>query len=244
MTTKTREGFREASGVVPPPPDFAPAGGAKAVDAWWTVLAVDPVALRVLPVLARRSFVTPLRLTLVGAVLSAFSVAAFAGSWFVAGALLFEAAFFLDCLDGKLARVRRKTSEFGAFLDLLLDVVFRAAALVVLALHAFPGSRLVPVALAFVVFLESWLRIYPTASRRAGTPLPGAVGRVQAAMARRRLVLLPSTVELETLCLFVAPLTGRLDVIRIALGLAIAGYIAYSALHVRRFLRRSVAPSA
>ncbi|MBD0289668.1 MAG: CDP-alcohol phosphatidyltransferase family protein [Thermoleophilia bacterium] len=205
---------------------------------------MDPLALRLLPALSRRSFVTPLRLTLAGAFLSAVSVAAFGGGHLLWGAVLFEAAFFFDCLDGKLARVRRTTSELGAFLDLLLDVVFRAAAFLALALHAFPGSRLVPVALASVVFLESWLRIYPTRTGGGRRPLTGAVGRLKARMARRRLVLLPSTVDLETLCLFLAPLTGRLDLVRIALVLAIVGYGGYAVLHVGRFLRPHLARSA
>lgn len=217
----------------------AAAAGAKPLDAWWTVLVVDPVALRLLPFLAGLAFVTPLRLTLVGAALSAASIPAFATEHFVVGALLFQAGFFFDCLDGKLARIRGETSVLGAFLDQGLDILIRTGAFVALAWHAFPDSRIAPVLVASVVLVESWLRIYP-APRTAGdgASLPGALGRARAAMARRRLVLLPSTVDFEAVSLFLAPLTGNLDVIRVALLVALAGYAFYCLLHVRRLVRR------
>jgi phosphatidylglycerophosphate synthase len=217
----------------------AAAAGAKPLDAWWTVLVVDPLALRVLPFLNGLGFVTPLRLTLAGAALSAASIPLFATEHFVVGALLFQAGFFFDCLDGKLARMRGETSAIGAFLDQALDVLVRTGAFVALAWHAFPDSRIAPVLVAAVVLFESWLRIYPAErpGGAAGTPLRGVLGRARAALARRRLVLLPSTVDFETLSLFLAPLTGSVDVIRVALLVALAGYAFYCLLHVRRLVR-------
>ena len=216
----------------------AAALGAKPLDAWWTVLVVDPVALRILPRLAGVSSFTPLRLTLAGAALTSAAVAAFATEHFVVGALLFQAGFFFDCLDGKLARIRGETSMLGAFLDQALDVLIRTGAFVALALHAFPDSRIAPVLVASVVLVEAWLRIYPAApSTGDRASLPGALGRARVALARRRLVLLPATVDFEALALFLAPLTGSLDVIRVALVVGMAGYAFYGLLHVRRLLR-------
>ena len=218
----------------------APAAvGAKPLDAWWTVLVVDPVALRLLPALAARPWVTPLRLTLVGAALSAGSVPAFATEHYVVGALLFQAGFFFDCLDGKLARMRGETSAVGALLDQGLDVLIRTGAFASLAWHAFPDSRIAPALAAALVLFESWLRVYPGRGGAAGegTQLPGPLGRARAALARRRLVLLPSTVDMETVALFLAPLTGSVAVIRVALVVALAGYAFYCLLHVRRLAR-------
>ena len=62
--------------------------------------------------------------------------------------------------------------------------------------------------------------------------------RAKVAMAKRRMVLLPSTVEFETLSLFLAPLTGHLGVIQVALVIAVGGYVFYSVVHALRFLRR------
>jgi phosphatidylglycerophosphate synthase len=216
----------------------AAALGAKPLDAWWTVLVVDPVALRILPRLAGVASVTPLRLTLAGAALTGGAVVAFATEHFIVGALLFQAGFFFDCLDGKLARIRGETSLLGAFLDQALDVLIRTGAFVALAFHAFPDSRIAPVLVASLVLVESWLRIYP-AGRPTGdrSSLPGPLGRARAALATRRLVLLPATVDFEALALFLAPLTGSLDVIRVALVVALAGYAFYALLHVRRLVR-------
>lgn len=211
--------------------------GAKPLDAWWTVLVVDPVVLRVLPLLARRRSVTPLGLTLAGAVLTSAAAVAFATEHFVVGALLFQAGFFFDCLDGKLARIRGETSALGAFLDQALDVLIRTAAFSALALHAFPDSRIVPVLAASIVLAEAWLRIYPAPATGERRALPDRLGRARAAMAKRRLVLLPATVDFEALALFLAPLTGSVDVIRVALVVALAGYAFYALLHVRRLVR-------
>lgn len=215
------------------------AAGAKPLDAWWTVLVVDPVVLRLLPALAARSSITPLRLTLLGAAISAASIPAFATEHFVLGAVLFQVGFFFDCLDGKLARMRGETSRLGAFLDQALDVLVRTGAFVALAWHAFPDSRIAPALVAAIVLLEAWLRTYPTevGPGTARTALPGALGRARAAMARRRLVLLPATVDLEALSLFLAPLTGSIELIRIGVVVAMAGYAFYGLLHVRRIVR-------
>jgi phosphatidylglycerophosphate synthase len=236
VTARTRRKRRPGIDAAAP---AATPGGAKPLDAWWTVLAVDPIAIRLLPRLSRLAFVTPMWVTLVGAILSGLSVAAFANERLIAGALLFEAGFFFDCLDGKLARIRGATSELGAFLDLFLDVVVRTGAFVALALLAFPDSQIVPALLASLVCLESWLRIY-VASQPARPPLglPSALARVKVMLAQHRLAPLPSTVELETLCLFVAPLTGRIDVVRIGLWIAAGGYAVVSALHLFRIARQ------
>lgn len=216
----------------------AAAAGAKPLDAWWTVLVVDPFALRLLPSLAARPWITPLRLTLVGAAISAASIPAFATEHYIVGAVLFQAGFFFDCLDGKLARMRGETSRLGAFLDQVLDVLVRTGAFVALAWHAFPDFRLAPALAAAIVLFESWLRVFPSPAREgAGATLPGALGRVRAALARRRLVLLPSTVDMETVALFLLPLTGSTRAIGVGVIVALAGYAFYCFLHVRRLVR-------
>lgn len=105
-------------------------------DAWWTVLLVDPLAVRLTRLLAARPSVTPDRITVAA---FAFGLAA-AGcflrgtpGWLALGALLYHAGFVLDCCDGKLARLRDLGSPFGAWLDFMLDRVRDAACAVALA---------------------------------------------------------------------------------------------------------------
>ena len=96
----------------------------KARDAWWTVLLVDPVASRwVLPI-ANRTSITPNQLTVVSFVIGLLSAAAFTRGdhpWLVLGALLFHLSFVIDCMDGKVARLKGTGSAFGMWLDFSFD---------------------------------------------------------------------------------------------------------------------------
>jgi len=98
-------------------------------DSWWTVFLVDPLAGRLLWLVSAWRWVTPNVLTIGAFILGLGSAAAFwqAGSaasawpWLAGGALLFHLSFTLDCMDGKLARLRGGGSLFGGWLDYILD---------------------------------------------------------------------------------------------------------------------------
>ncbi|PRX95762.1 CDP-alcohol phosphatidyltransferase family protein [Allonocardiopsis opalescens] len=95
-------------------------------DSWWTVLLVDPLAGPLVKVAANRTSITPDQLTLVALVLGLGSAACFwlaDWPWLVAGALLFHFSFVLDCMDGKIARLKGTGSMFGTWLDFILDRV-------------------------------------------------------------------------------------------------------------------------
>ncbi|MGH1555702.1 CDP-alcohol phosphatidyltransferase family protein [Streptomyces sp. L7] len=128
-------------------------------DAWWTVFLVDPVATRLLLVVARFRFITPNRVTW-----AALFVGLAAGGFFlkgdrqslIIGALLYHLSFVLDCIDGKLARLKGTGTVFGGWLDYVFDrirVLFCALALM--------GGQFLPqdderylVAALVVVFLD------------------------------------------------------------------------------------------
>ncbi|MFI1992324.1 CDP-alcohol phosphatidyltransferase family protein [Actinoplanes sp. NPDC020271] len=98
----------------------------KPVDAWWTVLLVDPLASRLVWLIAPYRRVTPNVLTLVATVLGAGAAVAFARGdrWsLVAGAVLFHLSFVADCMDGKIARLNGTGTIFGQWLDFVLDRV-------------------------------------------------------------------------------------------------------------------------
>ncbi|MFJ6539282.1 CDP-alcohol phosphatidyltransferase family protein [Streptomyces sp. NPDC091385] len=95
-------------------------------DAWWTVFLVDPLATRLLMVLARFRFITPNGVTWA----ALFAGLASAGFFYrgdttslVIGALLYHFSFVLDCIDGKLARLKGNGSVFGGWLDYVFDRV-------------------------------------------------------------------------------------------------------------------------
>jgi phosphatidylglycerophosphate synthase len=94
-------------------------------DAWWTVLLVDPLAGRLVRVLAGVGWVTPTRLTLTAFLLGLAAATTFlaGGGWLALGAVLYYASFLLDCVDGKVARLRGTSTVLGSWVDFLLDRV-------------------------------------------------------------------------------------------------------------------------
>ncbi|MEU5285573.1 CDP-alcohol phosphatidyltransferase family protein [Streptomyces sp. CA-278952] len=104
-------------------------------DAWWTVLLVDPVATRVLIRIARFGFITPNGVTwaalFVGLGSAGFFLRGDTQSLII-GAALYHVSFILDCIDGKLARLKGNGTVFGGWLDYVFDrirVLFCALAL-------------------------------------------------------------------------------------------------------------------
>ncbi|GAB3486251.1 CDP-alcohol phosphatidyltransferase family protein [Nocardiopsis coralliicola] len=96
----------------------------KPKDSWWTVWLVDPVASRLVTFVANRTSITPNQLTLAALVLGALAAACFAwGEWYalVTGVVLFHLSFVLDCMDGKIARLKGNGSIFGSWLDYVFD---------------------------------------------------------------------------------------------------------------------------
>jgi phosphatidylglycerophosphate synthase len=96
----------------------------KKVDAWWTVLLVDPLAVRLVRLVAPYRWITPNLLTWFATLLGLGAAVCFAlgdRAWLIAGALLFHASFVVDCMDGKIARLRGTGTLFGAWFDFMFD---------------------------------------------------------------------------------------------------------------------------
>ncbi|GII53123.1 hypothetical protein Pth03_15120 [Planotetraspora thailandica] len=93
----------------------------KSRDAWWTVFMVDPIACRLALVIANHTSITPNGLTAISMLLGFGSVAAFGTGELVLGALLFYLSFLVDCMDGKIARLKGTGTPFGLWLDFVGD---------------------------------------------------------------------------------------------------------------------------
>lgn len=98
----------------------------KKKDAWWTVLLVDPVAARLILPVANRTQITPNQLTIASFIIGMTAALCFyLGSYWalVIGALLYHISFVIDCMDGKIARLKGNGTSFGMLLDISLDHV-------------------------------------------------------------------------------------------------------------------------
>ena len=96
----------------------------KPKDAWWTVLLVDPIAGRLVRLVAPYRWITPDLLTIVATIVGIGSAICFAlgGRWWIAaGALLVHVSFIVDCMDGKIARLNGTGSIFGGWFDFMFD---------------------------------------------------------------------------------------------------------------------------
>ena len=78
--------------------------------------ATDPVARMLL-----RARLRPNQLTILGLGVSCGAAGAFAAGWLRTGATLLAVAGLFDLLDGSLARLTRQETDFGAFLDSVVD---------------------------------------------------------------------------------------------------------------------------
>lgn len=191
----------------------------KPVDAWWTVIVIDPIAVRMVALVRERVAVTPTRLTAAAHLLGLVSAVAFARGHLVVAALLFEIRFVLDCADGKLARVRGSSSAAGAFFDYVGDYIVVGANVVGVALYlvwagevsvglavGLPAAYLAHVA-AGQAREKEWLAL----GRRPGLPGRGpAAGGYRHWMQERRLRAMPSRPDAEHVLLFVAPVAAVL----------------------------------
>jgi phosphatidylglycerophosphate synthase len=109
----------------------------KPVDAWWTVLVIDPISIRLIWVLLRIvPSVSPMAVTTASLLVGGGSIAAFATGQLILGAALFEVAFLLDCVDGKIARLEKRTTRLGGFYDGYVNNLLHEGALAGLAAHS------------------------------------------------------------------------------------------------------------
>jgi hypothetical protein len=98
-------------------------------DGFFTTYFVSPYSRYIARWCAQRGL-TPNQVTVVSLLVGVIAAMCFAlGSfgWLVAGSLLLQLAFTLDCVDGQLARYTRNFSAFGAWLDAVFDRAKEAA---------------------------------------------------------------------------------------------------------------------
>ncbi|WP_020576107.1 CDP-alcohol phosphatidyltransferase family protein [Actinopolymorpha alba] len=234
--------------------------GRKPLEAIWTRLVIDPVADRVVRLLVRRLWVTPNRVTLAAGFLAVCAAVAFGTGQLVVGAVAFQLRFLVDCLDGRLARLRGTATTWGGALDLIVDVVGITLSYAALATYVVNAGAAPPV-LASAVIATSGVYMWTLTHRKSlpggsqhdwlgeaavegGTPASRSFrGRIVQAMARHGMVPTPYAVEVEACVLTLAPLSvlvvpgHALAVVVACLWGATGFYVLASALNVYRTWR-------
>jgi phosphatidylglycerophosphate synthase len=105
---------------------------AKLIDAWWTVKVIDPIALRLTYLFANYTGFTPNQITIFSLIFGLVSAIFFLkGDYLnlVLGAITMELSFVFDCVDGKIARLKKTGTQFGAYWDFIQDRLVQFAAL-------------------------------------------------------------------------------------------------------------------
>lgn len=92
----------------------------KAFEPWCVVFFTDPLAIPIARLLSSLR-VHPNAITAVSLLAGLASGVFFSMGYWFWGAVVFQFSFLTDCLDGKVARLRQMTSEFGAKLDVWAD---------------------------------------------------------------------------------------------------------------------------
>jgi phosphatidylglycerophosphate synthase len=183
----------------------------KARDALWTVAVVDPIAVPLVARLRGRAAVTPNRLTVASALVAVPAGVAFALDELVIGAIVYQLAFLLDCMDGKLAKARGVSSPLGGWYDAIGDAVRVAAAATGLMVgldgaDAIAAPALVAyVSLRFGVLLSAEARSRPARSASL-TVRPRYFALLREAP--RRTAPPGTTVDAEALVFTIGPLAG------------------------------------
>lgn len=217
----------------------------------WTRLTVDPFATPLADWLARSRHVTPNRVTGLAILLAVGSATSFVQGLYPLGGVLFLLRFFLDCLDGKVARAQGTSSTRGAVLDLAADV--GGIALVVAALswsllHNDDVALFVPVGLLGAMVFYNWALAYrKQLAGVLGLGYGGAdhartvnvpVVRQWVAFCRRlNMSPVPWALEAEIGMLGLAPIFLPSDWVGVGLGVGLAFYLVADAVNMLRLWR-------
>lgn len=194
--------------------------GAKRRDYWWTVLFTDPVALPLVRLLERRRWLSPDQVTALATFVGLAVGPAFAlgtRGALVAGAILFQVSFVLDCVDGKLARALGRTGPRGAALDRISDGARRASATVGLLAWLWREGPVQDIwfGIAYAVAAYYFLELSGSEAPIEKTTRPVEAvagtqtrGRWAGVLARRRLLPNPGMPDVQALVFVIGPLTG------------------------------------
>lgn len=221
----------------------------KRKDAIYARLVMDPIAVPVARWLSRFEWVTPNRITWTAGIVALASAASFALGELRLGGTLFLLRFFLDCLDGKVARITNRMSSTGAALDLAIDVAGIALNFVALSWYLVGQGvvdLVVVLALLAALMYYSWVLAYRKdlagklnrgdGGADTGWSIDVPILRSWIRTSRRLdMSPVPWAIETEVLVLGLLPLVApRLDWVAAGIWVALLFYLMADVVNTRR----------
>ena len=103
---------------------------------WWAMLAVLPLVRRLTLLTVNHTPITPNVITVASILLRLLAAWCYfeaTRTSLVLGAVLFYFSYVLDCMDGAVARLKKRSSNFGRYLDHLGDLFGGTIAIAALA---------------------------------------------------------------------------------------------------------------
>ena len=121
---------------------------------WWTIIGVDPLAFRIVWLLQRIApNINPSLITTASLIIGIAAAFSLATGEYLIGGILYELSFLLDCIDGKMARLQKKSSPFGAFYDGFVNSIVYCTSLVGLGASQMDNSLMLA-AVAGALFIH------------------------------------------------------------------------------------------
>ncbi len=118
----------------------------------WNMLIPEIISIPLAPVLAALK-VHPNLITFLSLLAGLVNGVFFARGQWIWGAVFFEFSFFCDNIDGKVARLREISSEFGGKLDNMADAVRKPSAFLGIAIFFYINSGMLLAILTAVVLV-------------------------------------------------------------------------------------------
>jgi phosphatidylglycerophosphate synthase len=199
-------------------------------------------------VVARWRHVTPNRVTLFSALLALAAVVCFATGHLRVGGVLFILRYFVDCMDGQVARFQGTSSKTGAALDITVDVLGISASFAAICWHLVRRSELglgIALTILAVLVVYNWSLTYRKGVAAAEVEGDGGTGgQLQVSVPGlgpwlrfcRRIGMspLPWSVEAEIVALGLGPLILPARYVFVGLLVTLVFYVFASLVNLRR----------
>jgi hypothetical protein len=180
---------------------------------WWAMIANLTPSKYVTYFIANYTSLTPNQVTLISFILAIISGVAFWFGYFILGAFLYQLSYIFDIVDGSLARIKKISSAYGAFLDVFTDWI-KAPLLMVILLYSQNKVEL----LIVILLLLAWNccankyndMLFYTEKKsltNSSEVQSSKIGKYFNYMKEKQIIALPGIVEFEALILFLYPIT-------------------------------------